>query len=93
MDRDYVKLIQSISEQKGQLFSIIKNLDCYNNRVYTLFITICLEVHMFGLPGITAAVLFGFPIFWIVYTIIFFVKSKDWPKDVETEEEGGTNNG
>ena len=53
----------------------------------------CLEVRMFGLPGVTAAVLFGFPIFWIVYTIIFFVKSKDWPEDVETEEEGGSSNG
>jgi len=48
---------------------------------------------MFGLPGSTAAVLFGFPIFWIVYTIIFFVKSKDWPDDVETGEKEGANNG
>ena len=42
---------------------------------------------MFGLPGTTALVLFGFPIFWIVYTIIFLVKSKDWPEDVETDDE------
>jgi len=48
---------------------------------------------MFGLPGATVAVLFGFPLFWIVYTIIFFVKSKNWPDDLETKEEGGNSNG
>jgi hypothetical protein len=42
---------------------------------------------MFGLPGTTALVLFGFPIFWIVYTIVFLVKSKDWPEDIETDDE------
>ena len=48
---------------------------------------------MFGLPGMTAGVLFGFPVFWIIYTIIFFIKSKDWPDEVEDEEKGGNNNG
>ena len=44
---------------------------------------------MFGLPGLTAAVLFGFPIFWILYTVVFFIKSKDWPDDDEKENTGG----
>ena len=35
---------------------------------------------MFGLPGATAAVVFGFPVFWILYTLIFLWRTKDWSK-------------
>jgi len=35
---------------------------------------------MFGLPGTTVLVLFGFPIFWIIYTIIFLIVSRKWGK-------------
>ena len=42
---------------------------------------------MFGLPPATAAVLFGFPLFWIVYTIIFLVKTRNWVDD--SDNQGG----
>ena len=42
---------------------------------------------MFGLPGLTALVLFGFPLFWIIYTIIFWVKTRNWVDD--SENKGG----
>ena len=44
---------------------------------------------MFGLPGLTTLVLFGFPLFWIAYTIIFWVKTRNWEDDGETK--GGKN--
>ncbi|MDC7227069.1 MAG: hypothetical protein PQJ61_09940 [Spirochaetales bacterium] len=40
---------------------------------------------MFGLPGLTALVLFGFPLFWIIYTIIFWVKTRNWVDDAENQ--------
>jgi len=36
---------------------------------------------VFGLPVETALLLFGFPVFWILYTLVFQVLSKDWVKD------------
>lgn len=36
---------------------------------------------MFGLPGTTALVLFGFPAFWIIYTIVFLYVTRNWSKD------------
>lgn len=36
---------------------------------------------MFGLPLETSLLVFGFPVFWILYTIIFLVVSRDWGKD------------
>ncbi len=44
---------------------------------------------MFGLPMLTVTVLFGFPLFWIVYTLIFFIKSRNWIED--GEDNGGKN--
>lgn len=44
---------------------------------------------MFGLPGTTALVLFGFPAFWLLYTLIFFIKTRNWPDDRESD--GGKN--
>lgn len=35
---------------------------------------------MFGLPIETAFVVFGFPVFWIVYTLIFLVRTRDWER-------------
>jgi hypothetical protein len=37
---------------------------------------------MFGLPIETVLLVFGFPVFWILYTIVFFVVTRDWGKDV-----------
>ena len=36
---------------------------------------------MFGLPIETTLLVFGFPVFWILYTIVFLILSKDWVKD------------
>ena len=36
---------------------------------------------LFGLPIETTLLVFGFPGFWILYTIVFLVLSKDWVKD------------
>jgi len=38
---------------------------------------------MFGLPATTALVLFGFPAFWIIYTIVFLIVTRKWGKDKE----------
>ncbi len=35
---------------------------------------------MFGLPGVTALVMFGFPLFWIIWTLVFLYVSRNWGK-------------
>lgn len=42
---------------------------------------------MFGLPLETTLLVFGFPVFWIVYTIIFLLVSKNWDKDSMTGDD------
>ena len=36
---------------------------------------------MFGLPLETALIVFGFPVFWIVYTIVFLRRTRHWERD------------
>ncbi len=36
---------------------------------------------MFGLPLSTTLLVFGFPVFWIAYTIGFLIVSRDWVGD------------
>lgn len=36
---------------------------------------------MFGLPLETTIIVFGFPAFWIVYTIVFLLRTRDWERD------------
>jgi len=36
---------------------------------------------MFGLPIETALMVFGFPVFWIIYTAVFLYRSRDWDED------------
>ena len=36
---------------------------------------------MFGLPFGTSLLVFGFPLFWILYMIGFMYVSRDWNKD------------
>jgi len=36
---------------------------------------------VFGLPIETVLLVFGFPVFWILYTLVFLVLSKDWVRD------------
>ena len=36
---------------------------------------------MFGLPIETTLLVFGFPLFWIVYTLVFLYRSRHWQDD------------
>lgn len=36
---------------------------------------------MFGLPLSTSFLVLGFPLLWILYTIVFLVLSKHWKHD------------
>ncbi len=42
---------------------------------------------MFGLPFATAALLVGFPILWIVYTIGFLIVTRNWQEDSTSEDD------
>jgi len=42
---------------------------------------------MFGLPIETALLVFGFPLFWILYTIMFLVVTRDWARDSAADDE------
>jgi hypothetical protein len=42
---------------------------------------------MFGLPAETALLLFGFPVFWLLYTLIFLYVSRDWRDDGGPEDD------
>ena len=42
---------------------------------------------MFGLPIETTLLLFGFPIFWIIYTIDFFLKTRYWIQQSNSKED------
>jgi len=41
---------------------------------------------MFGLPWETTFWVFGAPIFWILYTLIFLFRTRSWPKDSNNED-------
>ena len=41
---------------------------------------------MFGLPIETALLVFGFPAFWIAYTIVFFARTREWDDDVPKDD-------
>ncbi len=41
---------------------------------------------MFELPWSTTLLLLGFPLFWIVYTIVFLLRTRGW-RDDEREED------
>lgn len=41
---------------------------------------------MFELPLSTTLLVFGFPLFWIVYSLIFLYRTRTW-KDKDTERE------
>jgi hypothetical protein len=42
---------------------------------------------MFGLPIETALLVFGFPVFWILYLLVFMVVSRDWEQDTATGDD------
>jgi hypothetical protein len=41
---------------------------------------------VFGLPLETSLLVFGFPLFWIIYTVIFLVRSRDWDNESVDED-------
>ena len=41
---------------------------------------------MFGLPVETLLLVFGFPVFWILYTIAFVYVSRDWSGEDSGED-------
>lgn len=43
---------------------------------------------MFGLPFETAMLVFGFPLFWIAYTVAFLYLSRNWRRDSTSGEDG-----
>ena len=42
---------------------------------------------MFGLPFATTVLVFGFPLFWILYLIVFLYVSRDWGKETAKEND------
>ncbi len=44
-------------------------------------------VIMFGLPLATTALVLGFPILWVAYTIGFLVVTRHWEEDSDSEDE------
>jgi len=42
---------------------------------------------MFGLPTETALIVFGFPVFWIVYTLVFLYRTRRWERDERDVDE------
>jgi hypothetical protein len=41
---------------------------------------------MFGLPFETALVVFGLPLFWIIYTVVFLLRTRNWVDGSEDDE-------
>ena len=41
---------------------------------------------MFGLPLETFFWVFGFPIFWILYTLVFLYRTRYWPSSKDDED-------
>jgi hypothetical protein len=42
---------------------------------------------MFGLPLGTTLLVFGFPLFWVLYMIVFMYVSRNWERDSATEDD------
>ena len=42
---------------------------------------------MFGLPFDTTLLVFGFPVFWILYTLVFLYVSRDWDNDSISDDD------
>lgn len=41
---------------------------------------------MFGLPLETSLIVFGAPVFWIIYTAVFLYRSRDWVADEAADD-------
>jgi hypothetical protein len=43
---------------------------------------------MFGLPIEATLLVFGFPLFWIIYTAVFLYRSRDWSDKDAPQDDG-----
>jgi hypothetical protein len=43
---------------------------------------------MFELPLSTTLLVFGFPLFWVLYTVVFLLRTRHWKDD--EDREGGS---
>ncbi len=43
---------------------------------------------MFELPLSTTLLVFGFPLFWVLYTVVFLLRTRHWKGD--EDREGGS---
>jgi len=43
---------------------------------------------LFGLPLATALLVFGFPLFWVVYTALFLYRTRRWRDDDSPGDDG-----
>jgi hypothetical protein len=41
---------------------------------------------LFELPLGTTLLVFGFPLFWVLYTVVFLVRTRHWKNDEKREE-------
>ena len=41
---------------------------------------------MFGLPAETFLLVFGFPLAWIIYTLVFMKKTEHWDDESEGDD-------
>ncbi len=42
---------------------------------------------MFGLPLSTTLLVFGFPVFWVLYTIGFLILTRNWKREEPERED------
>ena len=43
---------------------------------------------MFGLPWETTLLVFGFPVFWVLYTAAFVLVTRDWDRESDDDGDG-----
>ena len=44
---------------------------------------------MFELPLSTTLLVFGFPAFWVAYTVVFYLTTRDWERSKKDRDGGG----
>jgi len=42
---------------------------------------------VFELPLCTTLLVFGFPLFWVLYTLVFLYRTRNWGDEEEREED------
>ncbi len=44
---------------------------------------------MFELPLSTTLLVFGFPLFWILYTLVFLYRTRNWESEEKRDRDSG----